>query len=57
MPKAFAECVSELSWLKKCAKMSKMSGEILMNICYKNILFRATKKNPKFFFLLKFTNF
>lgn len=51
--------VPELSWLKKWAKNSKMSSEILMTICHKNVWSRTTKKkkNLKFFLKIKIFSF
>lgn len=49
MPKVFAERMSELSQLEKCAKKSEMFSEILIKIYHRNVSFKTEKKNPKLF--------
>lgn len=49
MPKVFAERMSELSRLEKCAKKSEMFSEILIKIYHKNFSFKTEKKTQNFF--------
>lgn len=45
MAKVFAKLVSQLRWLRKCVKRSKIFSEILINICHKDISLKLGKEN------------